>query len=208
MTGNYLSVDSLWNDFDGDGTTTVTIDAGLKRAGIHHAPNYNILAGMDLFEFSGDDFGGLKDHVLGAAAKGCVTCHMNDGFGDLTGHSMSMTYDFHGEENYHWPESCDECHAPASQYVPHPLTLKVEALETEIGGLLTQLYDLLVSAGIMYEVGEDDEYLLKPGVFSATLTAAHVNYNAVREDRSMGFHNPEYIRTVLTNTITAVQALQ
>jgi hypothetical protein len=206
IAGQYLAVDSLWTDFD-LGTETVTINSSLLRVGPHHAPQYNILVGMDLFEFPGAAFGTFKDHVVGAVSKGCVTCHMNDGFGDLTGHSMSMTYDFHGEENYHWPEACDECHAPASQYAPHPLTLKVEALETEIGDLLTTLGDLLVDAGIMYAEGEDDEFLMKPGEFSTTLTAAHFNFNSVREDKSMGFHNPEYVRTILANTIAAVQAL-
>jgi len=204
MTARYLAVDSLWTDFD-LGTTNVTIDGSLLRAGVHHGPNYNLLAGIDLFEFSGADFGALKNHVLGASAKGCVTCHMNDGFGDLTGHSMAMTYDFHGEENYHWPASCEECHA--SDGIAPELDDVVEIISTEIEGYLATLYDLLVTAGIMYEEGEDDEFLMKPGEFSTTLTAAHVNYNAVREDKSMGFHNPEYIRTVLQNTIDAVEAL-
>jgi formate-dependent nitrite reductase cytochrome c552 subunit len=202
-TGRYLAVDSLWADFD-LGTTTVTIDGSLSRAGVHHAPNYNTLKGTDMFEFSGDAFGSLKDHVVGAAAKGCVTCHMNDGFGDLTGHSMAMTYDWHGEENYHWPASCEECHDPDGAVA---LDAVVAAIATEIDGLMTQLYDLLIAADIIYPEGDDDEFLMKPGVFSTTLTAAHVNYNIVREDRSHGFHNPEYVRTVLTNTIAKVQAL-
>lgn len=74
----------------------------------------------------------------------------------------------------------------------------------EIEGLLEDLYDLLLAEGILYPEGDDDEYLMAPGVWSTSLTAAHVNYNAIREDRSLGFHNPDYIRAILTNTIEAL----
>jgi hypothetical protein len=41
-------------------------------------------AGMDLFEFTG--FVAYPDgdsHVIMQTEDGCVTCHMNDGFGDM-----------------------------------------------------------------------------------------------------------------------------
>jgi len=197
----YLGIDSLWTDFD-LGTSTVTITAGQLRAGVHHAPQYNILAGMDLFEFSGSmDYPSSENHITAQAANGCVTCHMNDGFGDLTGHSMAMTYEFHGPGNFHWSTSCTECHSAEDE-----LEGKVEDVAGVVDPLLTSLYDLLVAADIMYPEGdpEHNDFLMKPGVFSTALTAAHVNYNAIREDKSHGFHNPAYIEAVLTNTIEAV----
>jgi len=172
------------------------------RAGVHHAPQYNILAGMDLFEFSGSmDYPSSENHITAQAANGCVTCHMNDGFGDLTGHSMAMTYEFHGPGNFHWSTSCTECHSAEDE-----LEGKVEDVAGVVDPLLTSLYDLLVAADIMYPEGdpEHNDFLMKPGVFSTALTAAHVNYNAIREDKSHGFHNPAYIEAVLTNTIEAV----
>jgi len=202
-TGRYLSVDSLWADFDA-GTTTVTIDGSLKRAGVHHGPQYNTLVGLDMFEFTGTETVPTDHHVLGKVENGCVTCHMNDGFGDLTGHSMSMTWEWHGSENYNWPESCNSCHDPEGAIALDAVYASVKA---EIDGLLTQLYDLLIIADVIYPEGDSDEFLMKPGVFSTTLTAAHVNYNVVREDRSHGFHNPGYVRAVLTNTIESVTAL-
>ena len=208
MAGQYLAVDSLWADFEA-GTTTVTINSGLKRAGVHHAPQYNILVGMDMFEFAGSETIPTDHHVLGQVEKGCVTCHMNDGFGDLTGHSMAMTWEYHGRESYNWPSVCGDCHAEGG--IGEVLDDKVGetgTLTVEIEALMTTLYDLLVASGVMIPAdAPSDAYLMASGVWSTTLTAAHVNYNAVREDRSMGIHNPGYVRAVLTNTIEAVQAL-
>ena len=205
---HYLAIDSLFVGFDA-GATTVTLpaDGSLKRAGVHHAPQYNIFTGMDLFEFSGTTVYPTTDHVMDQATDGCVTCHMNDGFGDMTGHSMAMTYEFHGADNFHWSSVCDECHAPASQYVPHPLTLKVEAIQTDVQVLLDELYVLLTDAGVMYpsDAAMGNGYLMQSGVFTTDLTAATVNYNAIREDKSIGFHNPGYIKAVLMNTIAAIQ---
>jgi hypothetical protein len=52
--------------------------------------------------------------------------------------------------------------------------------------------------------GESMQYYLMPGTWTTDLVAAVVNYNAIREDRSLGFHNPDYIRAILTNTAEAV----
>ena len=199
FSGLYLAIDSLWTDFD-LGTATVTITGGQKRVGVHHAPQYNIMAGMDLFEFTGSmAYPDSENHITAQAADGCVTCHMNDGFGDLTGHSMSMTYEFHGSDNFHWSASCTECHSGDDE-----LEGKVEDVAAVVDPLMATLYDLLVTAGIMFPEGDADEFLMVAGEWSTALTAAHVNYNAIREDRSHGFHNPAYVEAVLTNTIEAI----
>jgi hypothetical protein len=203
MVGQYLAIDSLWANFDDGGLTTVTLTGGQLRAGVHHAPQYNILLGVDLFEFTGTTDYPTDNHVQAKAADGCVTCHMNDGFGDLTGHSMSMTYEFHGSDNFHWAASCTACHDGTTA---EDLDDKVESLAANTDALLGQLYNLLIAADIMYPADGDNEYLLKPGVFSTDLTAAHLNYNSIREDKSKGFHNPGYVEAVLENTIAALSA--
>ena len=126
---------------------------------------------------------------------------MNDGFGDLTGHSMSMTYDWHGSENLHWSSTCTSCHDGEDE-----LDDKVEEIQGEVQILLDQLYTLLVNSGVMYpsDAAAGNGYLLQSGDFNTTLTAATVNYNAIREDKSVGFHNVDYITAVLMNTIEAV----
>lgn len=193
----------LFENFDDGGATTVEIDASKKRVGVHHAPQYNIVSGMDLFEFTGSTaYPTEASHVSKKAENGCVTCHMNDGFGDMTGHSMAMTYEFHGHDNHHWPASCTECHTEGAM----DLTTIYETTATATDALLVQLYDLLVAAGIMNPADGPDEYLMAAGTWSTELTAAHVNYNAIREDRSHGFHHSAYITAVLENSIEAVSA--
>lgn len=196
---HYLAVDSLWADFDlGTTTTTIPADESLKRAGVHHAPQYNIFAGMDLFEFSGSEtYPTTENHISAVTDDGCVTCHMNDGFGDLTGHSMAMTYSFHGN-NYNWPASCQQCH-PLDAEETSPLDGKVATIQAATELLLEDLADLLITHGVM----TTSNYLV-PGVWTTDLTAAVVNYNAIREDKSLGFHNPAYIEAILLNTIESV----
>jgi len=199
FAAQYLAIDSLFAGFDG-GTTTVTIASSQSRVGVHHAPQYNIIGGMDLFEFTGSmDYPDSENHITAQAPDGCVTCHMNDGFGDLTGHSMNMTYEFHGSDNFHWSSSCTGCHSADDE-----LDGKVEDVAGVVDPLLDELYTLLVDAGIMNPAGADNEYLMAAGEWNTALTAAHVNYNAIREDKSHGFHNPAYVEAVLENTIEAI----
>ena len=201
IVGQYLAVDSLWANFDDGGLTTVTTNSSLMRAGAHHAPQYNLFTGMDLFEFTGTETYPVDMHPMNQADKGCVTCHMDDAFGDLTGHSMAITYEFHGSENFHWPASCTECHTPDGAL---DLDDVFETVTTDTDALMTQLYDLLVTAGIIYPAGDPSEYLLQEGEFTTDLMAAAFNYNTIREDKSGGFHNPAYIQAVLANTIEAL----
>ena len=74
---------------------------------------------------------------------------------------------------------------------------------------MDELYDLLVDSGLMYPLRRPagNAYLMQAGSYSTALTAAHWNYNSIREDRSLGFHNPKYIRAVLENTIDAITPL-
>jgi hypothetical protein len=145
------------------------------------------------------DYPTSENHITAQATKGCVTCHMNDGFGDLTGHSMAITYEFHDSENFHWSPTCTACHDGEDE-----LDGKVEDVAATIDPLLDELYTLLVAAGIMNPVGSQGEYLMAAGVWTTDLVAAHVNYNAIREDKSHGFHNPAYVEAVLENTIEAI----
>lgn len=203
FVGRYILNETLFANFNDGGQTAITTTGAELRVGVHHAPQYNILAGMDLFEFTGDTEYPTSNHVLAKADDGCVTCHMNDGFGDLTGHSMAMTYEFHGE-NFNWPASCLVCHEEDGD---NDLTEMFEEVTASTTTLLGQLYDLLVASGVMYPSDAGgNAYLVMPGDFTTDLMAAHVNYNAIREDKSLGFHNPGYTSAVLENSIQALSA--
>jgi thiosulfate dehydrogenase len=45
------------------------------------------------------------------------------------------------------------------------------------------------------------------GTYPANIVAAMLNWQAIAEDRSLGLHNPAYVKAVLTNTLEAVEAI-
>jgi hypothetical protein len=40
-----------------------------------------------------------------------------------------------------------------------------------------------------------------PGTYAPEVAGAVLNYKAIKEDRSLGVHNPSYVRRILQNTI-------
>ena len=54
-----------------------------------------------------------------------------------------------------------------------------------------------------YTIHELSPYAV-PGTYSANLAAAFANWQLFAEDRSLGLHNPAYVRAVLTNTLEAI----
>jgi len=60
-----------------------------------------------------------------------------------------------------------------------------------------------VAAGV-YNSGTG---LANAGTFKANAVLAYLNYNTIKEDRSLGIHNPVYIGTLLDNSITAMTTL-
>ncbi len=188
-----------------DGGTAIISDIESYRWGIHHGPQYNIYVGEGLYEFEGSTSYPAEDnHFLGAASDGCVTCHMNDAYGiQAGGHTFSVGYEYHGSIVANWPSLCLECHTPEGIL---DLDVVMETIQTDIAGLLEELMTELQTAGVM----DADGYLVhtsRPDVVAPQTEehlAAFTNWQAIEEDRSMGFHNPEYTEAVLLNTLEVV----
>jgi hypothetical protein len=162
-----------------------------SRYGVHHGPQANALSGMGL-----EGFGATSNHPHKNIENACVTCHMADPFGaQAGGHTMNIAYDYHGatEVNH---SGCVSCHPDSGE-----LTDKTEELQAEIAQLLADLKLLLDAAGITAE-GSDSSI---SGTYPAEVAAACLNYKALTEDRSLGVHNPTYIKKVLQNSIAAIQ---
>ena len=162
-----------------------------SRYGVHHGPQANALSGLGL-----ESFGAGSNHPHKQIATGCVQCHMADPFGaQAGGHTMNIAYDYHGatEVNH---AGCVSCHPDGDE-----LTTKTEELQGEVAQLLADLKVLLDAAGITAE-GSDSSI---PGTYSADVAAACLDYKALVEDRSLGVHNPTYIKGVLKNAIAAIQ---
>ncbi|MCB2218917.1 MAG: hypothetical protein KQI35_00880 [Bacteroidetes bacterium] len=165
------------------------IEVTSSRYGVHHGPQANTLAGMGLFEPGT----GYTDHPHKTGiANGCVTCHMAEPFGQQAGgHTMNISYVYHGSTEVN-VAGCTDCHTD-----PDGLIENTEELQAEIQALLDELKGHLDAAGITEE-GSDSSI---PGTYSAEVAGACLNYKAITEDRSLGVHNPSYIKKVLQNTI-------
>lgn len=198
--GRALEVDlPNWDD----GGTAVVTGIESYRWGLHHGPQYNIFVGEGLYEFDGTtDYPTGDYHLVGAAADGCVTCHMNDAYGTQAGgHTWNFGYEYHGSLVANWPSLCLSCHTPDGIL---DLDDVMEGIQDNIAALLEELATQLQLAGVM----DPDGYLVHTTDAVADQTEEHLaaftNWQAIEEDRSMGFHNPAYTEAVLLNTLEVV----
>lgn len=168
------------------------IEVTSTRYGVHHGPQANTIAAMGLFEPGAP----YPAHPHASIENACVTCHMAEPYGaQAGGHTMNISYAYHGHDVVN-AAGCVACHADEEQ-----LALKTEELMAEIEAQLLVLKGLLDATGITVD-GSDSSV---PGTYSANVAGACLNYKALTEDRSLGVHNPTYIRKVLENTIALLQ---
>ncbi len=121
--------------------------------------------------------GSPSSHYL-VVENTCVTCHM----GDERNHTYLPDV-----------ERCQACHADAEDF-------DIEGVQTEIEGMLTEVHDLLIASGIMNEEGRSI-----PGVYPEAIAMAMWNYKLVEYDQSMGVHNADYARALLTQALEALR---
>lgn len=168
------------------------IEVTSSRYGVHHGPQANTIAAMGLFEPGAP----YPAHPHATIDNACVTCHMAEPYGvQAGGHTMNIGYEYHGGTVIN-SAGCVACHADEEQ-----LAIKTEALMADIEAQLITLKALLDAAGITAD-GSDSSI---PGTYSANVAGACLNYKALTEDRSLGVHNPTYIRKVLENSIALLQ---
>jgi hypothetical protein len=109
---------------------------------------------------------------------------------------MWMGYDYYGSTVLN-TASCNTTGCHGEEEDVQALT---EEFQAEIAGLLTELKMKLDATGITAE-GSDNSV---PGTYSGTVGGACLNYKALTEDKSLGVHNPKYIKKLLQNTIAAL----
>jgi hypothetical protein len=70
--------------------------------------------------------------------------------------------------------------------------------------MLVQLRDKLIELGVV--AGDDvDGYHPVVGTYPMIQAQAYFNWVGIEEDRSLGAHNPKYIKALLLNTIAALE---
>ncbi len=158
------------------------------RYGVHHGPMANVFTGVGLFNY-GTVSNSLHTTMVTDA---CVTCHMANGYGAQSGgHAMYMR----NESGTLNTAGCISCHTDATA-----LVAEVTALQTEVADLLVQLKAKLDAAGCTAP-GSDNSIA---GTYSPLVGGALLDYKALTEDKSLGVHNPTYVKGLLTNLINAL----
>ena len=71
--------------------------------------------------------------------------------------------------------------------------------------LLVQLRDRLVELGVVEYVEEDGAYEPVVGTYPMVQARAFFNWIGLEEDRSLGVHNPKYVKALLLNSIEALK---
>ena len=168
--------------------------------GPHHGSQANVLAGVGFAEIAGSvayPAAGSSYHI----AASCTGCHMAE-FDGEGGHSFTPSL-----------SSCNGCHTTAD--------FNYGGVQAEIDGLLDELRDLLVAAGVVeqghediYEINQETgvielvsyagEYHPVVGTHSMAHAQGFYNWIGLVEDRSAGVHNPKYVKALLVNSIAAM----
>lgn len=164
-----------------------------KRWGPHHGPQSNLFTGLGTGAYEVGT-GYENSWHSNNFENGCIPCHMSTVMGpnEAGGHTFGVAYD--GELN---TSGClvSGCHSNEDN-----LIASVEEKQAEIEGLLENLHNMLIAQGVT-----DSSGYLVSGTYTNAQAGAHYNFKFIEEDRSMGIHNYKYSKTLLTNSIAAIQ---
>ncbi len=161
-----------------------------SRWGVHHGPQSAVLAGLVGYRIAGTATYPTGDHAH--KAGGCVSCHMSKAVGSLAGgHTFNMESEEEGENL----ASCVACHSEAKSF-------DIDGSQTEVAELLEQLKTILIDKGYLNaSTGLWKATTAAPLNLTADQAGTLLNYNLIAEDRSLGVHNPSYVKALLKNSI-------
>ena len=189
-------------------SATSTADVALSYYwGPHHGPQGNILNSQGGANV-GTGYPTSAFNPSTSFAHDCITCHMNEG-------KHTLTLD---------ESACTPCHSD--------ITDKLAAIQDEVEGKLADLGRTLAILGGLDPDTETEAVWSEAlgqyfetidtvgyhamgagyGGYGDNLVAADLgrcvfNYLIIAEDQSMGVHNPDYIITLLDNTILLAESL-
>ncbi|NNF36982.1 MAG: hypothetical protein HKN68_22960 [Saprospiraceae bacterium] len=175
-------------DATGDYTITST------RYGPHHGAQGTMFLGQGIagaYEIGEGYSNSLHTTLL--ADNACVTCHMAplmDGRA-AGGHTFRIATE-EGDLNFN---GCAECHTEEEAETI------VTNTQAEISTKLETLAGLLRGIGIL----NPDADRSVPGTYTTVQVGCYYNYIFIVEDQSLGVHNAKYTRTLLDNSIAALQ---
>ncbi|MDP3433769.1 MAG: hypothetical protein Q8T04_12485 [Bacteroidota bacterium] len=158
----------------------------------HYSAQSNVLFGNGFAEIPGSvayPTKGTADHFTKAGGS-CVGCHMGTFAAKQGGHSYIPSL-----------KACNDCHGgtPSTNY-------NYGGIQTDTQAKLTQLRDKLLALGVITKTTVDgvDTYAPKAGSVPMVQAQAVFNYFGIKYDRSLGVHNPKYVKALLVNTLEAL----
>lgn len=169
-------------------------DATYRITTTHYGPHYgtqgNVVAGMGLAEIPGSVAypapGSNKHLVHNGQNVSCTACHMGT-YGNGGGHTWKPNLN-----------ACNSCHNATEK------DFNYGGVQTDIENKLHELREILIAKGIV--AGDEVEgYHPVIGTFPMIQAQAFFNWKGIEDDRSLGVHNPKYVRALLINTIDAVK---
>jgi hypothetical protein len=165
-----------------DAVATAVIDIP-EHWGPHHAPQANIINGLDGYEFGGTVVASKGAHESQA---NCIMCHMAETADETTG-------------GHTWMPDIEACSSTSCH--PSATDFDMNGKVTEIEGLMADLATALTTAGMMV-----DGAIVEDTMYQADSAGAVWNYILLEEERSMGVHNPSYAEDLLNASIAALAA--
>jgi hypothetical protein len=169
------------------GATTFRVTSA--HYGPHYSTQANIVAGMGLAEIQGSvayPQAGSNYHLT--AQSSCNGCHMDDYANRTGGHTWNPNLN-----------SCKECHATDN--------FNFGGRQTDVAAKLKEINKKLIEFGVL-EGNDEVGYTPVVGTHPIILVRAYFNYKAIKEDRSLGVHNPRYVNALLQNTLEALNSYQ
>lgn len=160
-----------------------------SRIGPHHGPQGNVVYGNGFAEIPGSvayPAKGSSSHMQAS----CVGCHMASFTAKQGGHSYIPSV-----------AACNACHegTDIKDY-------NYGGIQSDVHAKLEELRDKLVDLGVIVKTTVDgvDTYTPKAATVPMVQAQACFNYYGIEEDRSLGVHNPKYVRALLVNTLEAL----
>jgi len=162
--------------------------------GPHHGPQGNVVAGVGFAQIAGSvayPAPGTGKHF----APACTGCHMAtfDTAKKQGGHSLVPSL-----------AACNTCHGATDTNYNHGGT------QTLVEEKLVELRDKLMALGVIEYVDVDGVMTYEPkvGTYPMLYAQAYYNWIGIEEDRSLGAHNPTYVKALLLNTLEALNKIK
>ncbi len=172
------------------GGSDITIDN--FRWGPHYGSPGALAAGKGGYEIGS---GYTNSAHVSMIDNSCVTCHMPENYNEQAGgHMFNLSYGGPASPDV-LTSSCTGCHTNETT-----LQLLMDSAKLDINTLLADLNGELKTIGILSATDQPVS-----GTWTANQAGALLNHQLVKYDGSNGVHNYPYIKTLLENSIAAIQ---